>query len=139
MVKNLLKACFMMAALTAAGQADAGTHTVASGGAHRATGLQALVAQPEARHNVDTEADLPVALDPASATATLVHDGTLGQWDALVVAGHDDETITGVLRDGTRVQVPTRVVSAEVAQAHRGQRLHVALGSGREAWSAWAW
>lgn len=110
-----------------------------SAAAHAAAGLQALVAEPEARRDVDTEADLPVALDPASATATLVHDGTLGQWDALVVAGHDDETITGVLRDGTRVQVPTRVVSAEVARVHRGQRLHVALGSGREAWSAWAW
>ena len=35
MVKNLLKACFMMAALTAAGQAAAETYTVGSGGTYR--------------------------------------------------------------------------------------------------------
>lgn len=35
MVKNLLKACFMMAALVAAGQAAAETYTVGSGGTYR--------------------------------------------------------------------------------------------------------
>ena len=35
MVKNLLKACFMMAALAAAGQAAAETYTVGSGGTYR--------------------------------------------------------------------------------------------------------
>ncbi|OTP62920.1 basic amino acid ABC transporter substrate-binding protein, partial [Klebsiella pneumoniae] len=35
MVKNLLKACCMIAALTAAGQAAAETYTVGSGGTYR--------------------------------------------------------------------------------------------------------
>ncbi|VDZ66379.1 Glutamine ABC transporter, periplasmic glutamine-binding protein (TC 3.A.1.3.2) [Klebsiella aerogenes] len=35
MVKNLLKACFMMAALAAAGQAAAETYSVGSGGTYR--------------------------------------------------------------------------------------------------------
>lgn len=37
MIKNLLKACFMMAALTAAGQAAAETYTVGSGGTYLIT------------------------------------------------------------------------------------------------------
>jgi 2-phospho-L-lactate/phosphoenolpyruvate guanylyltransferase len=119
-----------------------------SAAAHYASGAVSLSAEvigspiADARRDVDTEADLAVAigLGVGSATSALVdHEkGRLGRYELITATqwrNARDEQLA-VTASGRRIALPSDALDAELRHARLGQRLHSVEADGRVL-SAW--
>jgi 2-phospho-L-lactate/phosphoenolpyruvate guanylyltransferase len=119
-----------------------------SAAAHHTSGAVSLAADvigspiADARRDVDTEADLVVAigLGVGPATGALVdHEtGRLGRYELITAtqwhnAGGDQLAVTAA---GSRIALPAEALSPELRHARLGQRLHSVEADGRVL-SAW--
>jgi 2-phospho-L-lactate guanylyltransferase len=120
----------------------------ASAAAHARSGAVALTADrlgdalPDARTDVDTEADLvsalPLGLGPATSALIDPATGEVGRYDVLTVterrdAGPDHVVIAS---GGTRRPLTAGAVSDGLRELHPGQRLHAVCAPDRVL-SAW--
>jgi 2-phospho-L-lactate guanylyltransferase len=96
----------------------------------------------DARRDVDTEADLAVAvgLGVGAATGALVDHGTgqLGHYELITAtqwrtADGDQLAVTSA---GRRIALPAKALGAELRHVRVGQRLHAVAAEGRVI-SAW--
>ena len=119
-----------------------------SAAAHHASGAMSLTAEAlkspigDARRDVDTEADLAVAIGMGvgAATSALVdHErGRLGRYELITATqwrNADGEQLA-VTASGRRIILPAEALGAELRHAQLGQRLHSVEAAGRVL-SAW--
>ena len=119
-----------------------------SASAHQASGAAALTDErlgapvPDARHDVDTEADLseavPLGLGPATAALLDPASGLLASYAVVTTTGHADGegrplAVTGT---GHRVVLPRTALADGLRELRAGQRLHAVQVAGvvRSAW-----
>jgi len=119
-----------------------------SAAAHHASGAVSLSAEAigspvaDARRDVDTEADLAVAvgLGVGAATGALVDHGTgqLGHYELITATQWrtTDGDQLAVTSAGRRIALPAKALGAELRHVRVGQRLHSVAAEGRVL-SAW--
>jgi 2-phospho-L-lactate/phosphoenolpyruvate guanylyltransferase len=119
-----------------------------SAAAHHASGAASLsedmIGSPvaDARRDVDTEADLSVAigLGVGNATGALVDHGTgrLGRYELITATQwrNADGDQLAVTASGRRITLPAEALGNELRHARVGQRLHAVAAEGRVL-SAW--
>jgi 2-phospho-L-lactate guanylyltransferase len=119
-----------------------------SAAAHHASGAVSLTAEAigspiaDARRDVDTEADLAVAigLGVGQATDALVdhQTGRLGRYELITATDwrNADGEQLAVTASGRRMILPAEALGVELRHAQNGQRLHAVQAGGRVL-SAW--
>jgi 2-phospho-L-lactate/phosphoenolpyruvate guanylyltransferase len=115
--------------------------------AHRASGAVALGAEelggnlPDARRDVDDEADLSEAFQLGLGPATrqlFDSDGRLGRYAMIIIENRlaDGCHQALIIASGSRLTMPTESAEAELGRLRPGLQLHAVISSGRVL-SAW--
>ena len=115
-----------------------------SAAAHHTSGAVSLATEAiaDARRDVDTEADLAVAvglgLGPATGALVDHQTGRLGRYELITATDYrnNDGDQLAVTASGRRIVLPIEALGAELRHARTGQRLHSVEADGRVL-SAW--